>query len=524
MDYDAVISTLSRRDSLVASASPWSTSTALTASLLSSLCEESSLASELDPLRSSTARLEEELTSNSEYAQRLRDLQALERRVRELQTVNESHTTVIANLSNDVSALDTKYTPLRFEFDALSARESEFKSAVTQLESQHSTKQGTFAQDREMLEDLVGKDHALRGREDDMIERLLRLREREVEVRSAEFSRAPPTVDVSGMTCPVPRGTGAVAGYDSLLDGISAAPSLDQIERLKMGNAMKRHGDSVTCVAFSPSQPLLASGSEDTVVALMRTDTYQSVGQLTDAKGSVMAVDFSPTDQLLLSASWDHAVRVYRTAGSGMVLAYNCKDHTDCVYDARFLSNDRFVSCSRDQTVRLFDIKQMTAISTFTSSSRPFSVCSLQGGSLVATAHFDGKIRGWDFRTRGAPLEFKPHKGTVGFLTTLQGGGQLVSYGSDDKLIVVSDLKAKNLIGKVPHRAAVSREKIQLAIWGDQAVVGGQNGQLCAYDLTTFKLKETLKGSDAPVYCVASKLNFGLATGDQGGVIKFWFH
>jgi hypothetical protein len=123
----------------------------------------------------------------------------------------------------------------------------------------------------------------------------------------------------------------------------------EQIERLKAGNAVKRNGDSVTCLAFSPTHPWLASGGGETAVALMRTDTHQSVGQLTDAKGSVMAVDVSPTDQLLLSALWDHTGRVYRPAGSNLVLAYNYKDHSDCVYDARFLSNDRFVSCSRDQ-------------------------------------------------------------------------------------------------------------------------------------------------------------------------------
>jgi WD40 repeat protein len=207
-----------------------------------------------------------------------------------------------------------------------------------------------------------------------------------------------------------------------------------------------------------------------------------------------------------------------------MLLQYNCKDHTDCVYDAKFLSDDRFVSCSRDQTIRLFDIKNGAPITSFTSSSRPFSICSLQGGSLVVTAHFDGKLRGWDFRTRGAPLEFKAHKGTVGFVTSIPGMTQLLSYGSDDKFLMVSDLRAKNLIGKVPHKPAVPREKIQLALWGDQAVIGAANGHICAYDLTTFRLKEMIKGAESPVYCVAAKPNFGLATGDQSGVVRFWFN
>jgi WD40 repeat protein len=164
----------------------------------------------------------------------------------------------------------------------------------------------------------------------------------------------------------------------------------------------------------------------------------------------------------------------------------------------------------------------MVPIATFTSSSRPLSLSLLQGGSLVVTAHFDGCLRGWDFRAKGPPIELKAHKGIAGFATAIPGTMQIVSYGSADGTIIASDLRSKNLLGKVAHRIPVSREKVQLALWGGHAVVGAQNGELCSYDLTTFKLKKTIKGSNAPIFCVASKLNFGLAAGDQAGVLQFW--
>jgi WD40 repeat protein len=523
MDYPSLLTALTGRASLPSNSSTWSSCVLLTSSLLDAIREEESLSSSVISLRETTSRLEEELNSNTEYAQRRRELQALERKIADLESDGAASDSVIAALSTEIGSLDERSNPLRSHFNSLTTSESELSSIVAGLDSATQTKADSFTQSREIHTDFTRRNTELEQRESGLVERLLRLREREVDLRNSESTAAPTAVDVSAMLCPLPRASdGAALDIDPLLDTTVVEES-HSLERLRYGTPLKRHADSVTCLSFSATQPMLASGSEDTVVSVLRTDTWQMVMQLTEARGSIMSVAFSPSNQLLLSASWDHAVRVYRLGGTAASLAYNCKDHQDCVYDAQFLSDDQFVSCSRDQTIRLFDIRRMGSIETFTSSSRPLSISSLQGGSLIVTSHFDGSLRGWDFRAKSPPFEVKVHRGTAGHITAVPGMMQMVSFGTDDRLIIASDFRSKNILGKVSHRLAVSREKVQFALWGGQAVIGGQGGEVCSYDLTSFKLKNTIKNSDDAIYCVAGKQSFGVAVGDQAGMLRFWF-
>jgi hypothetical protein len=522
MDGASLFWALCARDAIALAPGAWAAAVALTGSLLASLSEERPLAPAVDALRADTAALADRLSRDTEYGQRLRELQAADLRLAELRAQCASADAALAALGAEVAAAGEAEAPLRAESARLAAAHAGVAPAVARLDAECAAKREALARAQEIAEHFARENAALGARAREAEERLLRLRAREAELRALAARPARPVADCSAMLCPVPRGGGiAPLDGDALLDA-AAQEDARQIDRLKSGSALRRHADSITCLAFSPTQPVLASGGEDTVVSLVRTDTAQPVAQLTESTASIMGVAFSPADQLLASASWDHAVRVYRVAPAGIALVYNCKDHTDCVYDAQFLSDGQFVSCSRDQTVRLFDVKRMAPVTTFTSSSRPLSISSLQGGSLVVTAHFDGCLRGWDFRARGAPIELKAHKGVAGFATGLPGTMQIVSYGSADGLLIAFDLRSRNMLGKVAHRMQVSREKIQLAIWGEHAVIGAQNGELCSYDLTTFKLKKAIQGSDAPVFCVAAKSNFGLAAGDQAGVLKFW--
>lgn len=62
--------------------------------------------------------------------------------------------------------------------------DAEVRFPVRRREPHHSAKQDGFTRRREVLEDLVRKDHELRAREDQMIQHLLRLRESGVVLRS----------------------------------------------------------------------------------------------------------------------------------------------------------------------------------------------------------------------------------------------------------------------------------------------------------------------------------------------------
>jgi WD40 repeat protein len=274
-------------------------------------------------------------------------------------------------------------------------------------------------------------------------------------------------------------------------------------------------------MAFALAQPLVATGGEDSIVNIFSTDSYRRTGQLTDAARSIMSIGFSPTDSFLLTASWDNKIRVYKS--STMTLVHTCSDNRDCVNDATFVADDRFISVCRDHTVKLFDVNRSTPVYGFTSSSTPYSLTAIQGESLVVTAHHDGKLRAWDFRSRGTPMELHVHKLNIMQVLGQAGSARVVSLGAD-KTVTVSDMRTKTVERKVSiAQSGMPSEKMQMALWRGHVMIGGTSGDVYDYDLGLGKVAGVMKGHKGPVFCVAVKGTVGpMASGDKSGVVRFW--
>jgi WD40 repeat protein len=506
---------LDARDSVISGNSSWLASVRLTDLLVADLPAADSLSTEVATLRTTCAQLENEMSSNSDNGRRLSDFQKLENRISDLRTALHEAKAVESALIDDVDSIQRNKAFLEAEFASIQAAERELSSEVARLSDLARARDECRESGRQALDELLWISVALSKRESDLMQELMVLKSREVELRNNDLAMSVVGQNTAPM-CPV----------SSVRPRISDSHSdVDVSQTIRQASVIKRHRDPVTCLAFSGAQPLLASGGEDSIVDLIETSTWESLGQLQDATGCIMAVAFSPSDSFMLSACWDHAIRLYRLSASGSAkLVHNCRDHTDCVYDAKFLSDDEVVSCSRDGTVKLFDAKKMQIKCSLTSSSRPMSLCALWGHSLVVTSHFDGCLRAWDFRQGGAPIEIRAHRKTAVFVDTLYDSSmsQLVSFGTEDRQIVVSDIRTKNVMGRVVHNSAVARERVQLAVYGDLVFIGGHQGDLFAYDVTTYKLKRQAQGAKAPIFAVAGKRGVGLATGDKSGTVKFW--
>ena len=73
------------------------------------------------------------------------------------------------------------------------------------------------------------------------------------------------------------------------------------------------HSGRVDSVSWHPTQPLLASGSEDKTVKIYDTRDWKVVKTLSDHSGSVRSVSWHPTQPLLASGSSDNTVKIYNT-------------------------------------------------------------------------------------------------------------------------------------------------------------------------------------------------------------------
>ena len=254
---------------------------------------------------------------------------------------------------------------------------------------------------------------------------------------------------------------------------------------------------------------------------VVRADNNSKIAALNDSSKTIMSIKFSPSDKFLMAASYDGSVRFYKIPDFRFVICNS--DNRECVNDAVFITDDKFVTCCRNQSIKLFDIQRSAPVNTIISSSTPNSIIPLQGESLVITGHYDGYIRGYDLRSSQHVFEIKSHKQPVIQVCGRQGASKIMSI-SCDKTIASIDLKETSVVGSVNfHRAGLPSEKIQMAMVDGDAIIGSTTGDIYEYDLSNFKLRGTSKAHDHPVYCVAASQTYGLlATGDRDGVVKFW--
>ena len=121
------------------------------------------------------------------------------------------------------------------------------------------------------------------------------------------------------------------------------------------------HSNNVTSVAFHPTAPLLATGSEDNTVGLWLLSSDNSsatcVATLAGHRGDVLSVAFHPTAPLLATGSRDKTVRMWLLSSdnSSATCVATLAAHSSWVNSVAFHHTAPLLATgSRDKTVRLW--------------------------------------------------------------------------------------------------------------------------------------------------------------------------
>ncbi|XP_014218951.1 WD repeat-containing protein 47-like isoform X2 [Copidosoma floridanum] len=218
----------------------------------------------------------------------------------------------------------------------------------------------------------------------------------------------------------------------------------------------RHHKGSIYCLAWNPDGQLMATGSNDKTVKLMRfnADTSNIEGQeveLTMHDGTVRDLcfleDSSNKSSLLISGGAGDC-KIYVTDCATGTPFQALSGHSGHVLTLYNWGGAMFVSGSQDKTVRFWDLRTRGCVNMITPATVPgsrvgspvASLCVDPSGRLLVSGHEDSSCVLFDIRGGRTVQCFKPHASDIRSIRFSPSAYYLLTGGYDNKL-VLTDLQ-----------------------------------------------------------------------------------
>ena len=283
--------------------------------------------------------------------------------------------------------------------------------------------------------------------------------------------------------------------------------------------ALEKHDLAVVCCKFGRTVQYIATGGADSQIRVY--DGYSLLTRIKEPK-TVMALDFSSSGDLMVSGSWSSSINIYDTRS--WTLKRTFKDNTGCVNDVIFGAGDSVVSCCRDGAIKLYDVRKGVTQKKYQTMSNPFSVSRVRGDGIYLTSHFDGHIRGWDFRQDKCAYDVQAHQEAALRVLGNLGPRNIITLAANGT-IAARDIRSGHVLGNVRLVSGVPSDHVQIALWESCAspivIAGGRDGTIYYYDLDRFQLVTAVKSDSSPILCVDCSISTNrIVVGHQSGVVK----
>ncbi|PSB58514.1 NB-ARC domain-containing protein [Chamaesiphon polymorphus] len=248
------------------------------------------------------------------------------------------------------------------------------------------------------------------------------------------------------------------------------------VETGKCLRSITAHRTNVWSLALHPSQPIIASGSDEQNVKFWHTETWDCLRTLSGYDNTMLRLSISPDRQML---------------------AVGCLDRTLYLWDLQ--------TC------------KFTALSGHTNSI--WNVGWHPQGAWVASHAYDNTVRFWDWQT-GRCLKILPN--CFGTIAWHPDGIHLAMVSWADNLLRIWNLETQECIQTLPGL----QQMIYVLAWdrdGHKLVGGGYDLTVRVWDVQTTKILHTFTGHQQFICSVAwSPDGTRVASASQDQTIRIW--
>ncbi|NES91235.1 serine/threonine-protein kinase [Okeania sp. SIO2B9] len=280
------------------------------------------------------------------------------------------------------------------------------------------------------------------------------------------------------------------------------------------------HLSSVSSVAISPDNQMIASGSFDRTIKLWKLST----GELLDsfiASNIVLSIAFNPKSNILAIGNVGGIINIWDLATGTISCSLSRHSNSIVSMPVVFSPNGDFIASGSDnRTIKIWHQKTCQLLYSIKNSRGINVVAFSPDGKILASGSSDNVIKLWEVETGNLIDKLIGHSRDINTITFSPDGKILVS-GSSDKTIKLWSVETGKLIKTITGHSDLVRSVICL----DKKTIisGSADKTIKIWQMETGEVIKTLNGHTKDVNSVAiSGYDNTIVSGSSYNTVKIW--
>jgi WD40 repeat protein len=283
---------------------------------------------------------------------------------------------------------------------------------------------------------------------------------------------------------------------------LAVSPSADSRPRMML---QAGHTQGISCLAISPDQQLLLTGSADNTVGVWNTDTGHMIHAFNGHKSEIQSLAFTADGRHAVSASSFGQTLVWNVL-TGKVVRTLDRQTSPMVYDTALTPDGNLLVGSHPPNVTLEEFKRTKGritewhVSVWNARTgeklrtlkggpkgEPTCIAVTANGKWIATGTREGDVTLWDGRTTRAPRSLPNHQSEVGQIVFSPDGSQLITICDDSA--TVWDAASARKLDTFQHGQKYGVSAAMNSAGDKLVICGGSNVSI--WDLATRQMIES---------------------------------